>query len=279
MKFVKMHGLGNDFIVVEDLHGKITDASAKAKRLCARHFSVGADGLVLIQPSATGDFRMRVFNPDGSEPEMCGNALRCVALYASRYLGSGNKVLFETGGGIKEAVITGAHQVRVNMGKPELSSELIPVAGPRREIINEAITAGGYCFNFAAVSMGNPHCVIYRENNENGFNVDDELLIRVGPLLEKHEMFPNHTNVEFARLIAPGRVEVKVWERGAGVTMACGTGACAVTVAGVLQQRLATMPVEIILPGGSLFIDWQLGNDVFMEGPAVEVFSGEIKQE
>ncbi len=269
MRFVKMHGLGNDFIITEDFKEKLPDPAGKARDLCRRFFSVGADGLVLIQSSVRGDLRMRIFNPDGSEAEMCGNALRCVALYARRYLGQGETLIVETGGGLKEVVITGTDIVRVNMGRPELRSNLIPVAGPEREIIREEIVTGSSSFTFAAVSMGNPHCVIFLEEGEPDISPEAE-----GPRLETHHFFPNHTNVEFARVTASGRVEVKVWERGAGATMACGTGACAVVVAGVLQNRLETMPVEVVLPGGVLSVSWKPGGEVYMEGPAEEIYSG-----
>ncbi len=288
MRFTKMHGLGNDFIVVEDFQHSFAEPSEKARELCRRHFSVGADGLVLLQQPAqqSADYRMRIYNSDGSEAEMCGNALRCVALYARRYLKGGDKLVFETGGGLKETVITAdaaaegdaVNRVRVNMGKPELNSDLIPVTGPRREIVGEEIRAAGQSFTYTAVSMGNPHCVIFVDNKEQQgeFSFDDVSLNYYGPALERHEAFPNYTNVEFARIIAPGKVEVKVWERGAGATLACGTGACAVVVAGVKQNKFSAMPVEVILPGGSLLITWEPGHDVIMEGPAGEVFRGEM---
>lgn len=274
MEFVKMHGLGNDFLIFQDLQGSPVDWGALARNLCRRRWSVGADGLAAIQPSAIADFRMRIFNPDGSEAEMCGNALRCTALYLKKYLGSGAKLNIETGllskgTSIKETVVLPGGMVRVDMGRPLWESALVPVAGPDRKVINEEIQAGDRKFRFSAVNMGNPHCVIFVEQ------MDDALVEEYGPLLEKHPCFPEKTNVEFVKKFHSGKVTVMVWERGAGRTLACGTGACAVVAAGAIQEIL-DYSVEVTLPGGALRVEWHPKGNVFMEGPAEEVFSGRL---
>lgn len=270
MKFVKMHGLGNDFIIVEDFEEKLSEPGNIARDLCRRRWSVGADGLVLIQHSAKGDYRMRMFNPDGSEAEMCGNALRCTAFYVNKRFGGGNEPVIEAGGFLKQTVVMPDGMIRVNMGRPIIESDQIPVHGSKRTILNEKIEAGGAHFTFAAVSMGNPHCVIFEGD------IKEEETEFYGPLLEKHELFPRGTNVEFVKVNNPREIEVHVWERGAGQTLACGTGACAGVVAGVLKEKLDRRPVDVFLPGGKLRIQWEPGAEVFMEGPVAEVYSGEV---
>ncbi len=274
MNFTKMHGLGNDFIIVEDLDLQVSDPSGRAQDLCRRRWSVGADGLVLIQPSAEADYRMRIFNADGSEAEMCGNALRCVASYIKERFDTGERLVIEVGGTQKNTLLLPDGMVRVNMGVPELRSDLVPVNGASRKIVNEEITAGDNTFYFSAVGMGNPHCVIYPDH------ADNISLETVGPLLEHHSMFPRRANVEFVKVLNPQRIEVNVWERGAGRTLACGTGACAAVVAGVQLGRLdGKHPVEVFLPGGMLRIQWKEDGDVLMEGPVEKVFEGEVHGE
>ena len=270
MRFVKMHGLGNDFILLP-LEEKHPEHPGKAAReLCRRAFGVGADGLVLLGPSERAGLFMRIYNSDGSEAEMCGNALRCVALYArSHGLAPKDTVTVETRAGIKTAAFRPGGLIRVDMGVPVLDSPDIPVTGARRRVISEKITAGNENFRFTAVSMGNPHCVIFLEE---GRQVD---LAPVGSVLEKHPFFPQGTNVEFCRVEHPGRVAVQVWERGAGPTLACGTGACAVVVAGVTEGLLERQ-AEVSLPGGVLKVFWSPEGSVYMEGPATEVYRGEI---
>ena len=275
MKFTKMHGLGNDFIIVENLEGLIdpADMAEKAPGLCRRHFGIGGDGVVLINKSTEADFRMLIFNPDGSEAEMCGNAIRCLGKYVwDRKMIGDSRVAFETGAGIKEVRLHiedgKVIAVRVNMGHPHLESEEVPVGGPPRKVINERITAGGRDFEFTAVGMGNPHCVIFLRS------LDNEPWKAWGAELEKHPVFPRRTNVEFVEVLDPGEIRVKVWERGAGATLACGTGACACTVAGIITSRLKEN-VEVHLPGGALKIQWKQGQPVYMEGPAEEVYCGE----
>lgn len=276
MRFTKMHGLGNDFIIINALHGTdIAGKAAFARAACDRRFGIGADGLVLILPSAAGDFRMRIFNPDGSEPEMCGNAIRCVAKYLYERRLTEKKVIgVETLAGIMapevlagpDGKVTG---VRVDMGTPRLERGRIPMRGAPGRVISEPLAVGSSVLPVTAVSMGNPHCVVFVPDVE---QVDLETL---GPAIEKHPAFPARTNVEFVSVVDPGWVRVRVWERGAGPTPACGTGACAVTVAGVLTGNTARR-VNVDLPGGTLDIEWARNGHVYMTGPAVEVFEGEV---
>jgi len=271
-----MHGLGNDFIVVAGERELPGDASDLAVRLCDRHFGVGADGLVYILPSERADFRMRILNPDGSEAEQCGNAIRCVAKYVyDRGLVARDEIAIETlGAGVQRLKITSvggkAVRVRVDMGEPILRGLDVPTTVDRTPVVDHPIEAGGRTFRFTAVSMGNPHCVIF---------VDDAPsfdLYRWGPLLEAHPLFPRRTNVEFVTVVSRSHAVMRVWERGAGPTLACGTGACATLVASVLcglTDRRAT----VSLAGGDLFIEWsEADNRVYMTGPAAEVFSGTL---
>ncbi len=270
MRFVKMHGLGNDFIVIPPEEKHPEHPQKTARELCRRSFGVGADGLVLLGPSGRADLLMRIYNSDGTEAEMCGNALRCVALYArSRGLAKNDTLTVETRAGVKTAVLRPDGMVRVDMGAPLLDSLDIPVTGARRRVVRETITAGTERFCFTAVSMGNPHCVIFLGP---GRQID---LATVGPALEWHPFFPQGANVEFCRVEHPGRVAVQVWERGAGPTLACGTGACAVVVAGVIGGVLER-EAEVILPGGTLKVFWPAEGPVYMEGPATEVYRGKI---
>ncbi len=276
LEFTKMHGLGNDFIVVNNLEGLYnpSEMAEKAPALCHRNFGIGADGLVLLNRSEVAPFRMQIFNPDGSEAEMCGNAIRCLGKYVwEQKMIVDNRVTFETGAGIKEVTLQvedgKVESVRVNMGQPILESDRVPVDGPSRHAVNEAITACERDFEFTAVGMGNPHCVIFLDSLE---NLPWE---KWGAALENHPLFPKRTNVEFVEITGPGEIRVKVWERGAGPTLACGTGACASTVAGIITGRLKES-VDVHLPGGTLHIQWKEGGPVYMEGPAEEVFNGEI---
>ncbi|MEK7448648.1 MAG: diaminopimelate epimerase [Planctomycetota bacterium] len=262
LKFVKMHGTGNDFIMVSCLKKIIQNHSQLAKRVCDRHYGIGADGLIMILPSAQADFRMRIFNSDGSEAEMCGNGIRCVGKFVyEKGLSNKTALSVETLAGIipiwltvKKGLVT---QVKVNMGKPGRITNYPALAG---SIINKKIRAIG-------VSMGNPHCVVFVEN------VAAYPVARSGPLIEKHRFFPRKTNVEFVQVINRGKIKQRTWERGAGETLACGTGASASVVAGVFTGRLGRK-VKVILKGGTLEIEWAKDNCVYMTGPAVEVFSG-----
>jgi len=273
MKFTKMHGLGNDFILLAGDAARLEDPSAVARRLCRRRLSIGADGLVLLLPAAKADAEMKIYNADGSEAEMCGNALRCVARYlVEKRIVHGPGVTIMTAAGLKEARILPDAQVRVNMGAPILDSCQIPVAGPSRQVIGEEIKAAGEIFSFTAVSMGNPHCVIFLAPEQ------EISVAAVGPLIERDQLFPRGINVEICRVNSPAEVAVMVWERGAGETLACGSGACAVVVAGALQGKLARR-ASVHLPGGTLQIEWidqGLHGPVLMEGPAEFVCEGEV---
>jgi diaminopimelate epimerase len=270
VKFTKMHGLGNDFIIAAGEAARLENPGEIARRLCRRRFGIGADGLVLLRPSKKADIEMQIFNSDGTEAEMCGNALRCAARYlVEKEMAPGPVITIDTAvTQIKARVLPGG-RVRVDMGPPILESAKIPVSGPPRKVIGEEIEAGGEIFKYTAVSMGNPHCVIFLEPGQ------EAAAGTYGPLLERHPFFPRGVNVEFCRINGPGDVSVSVWERGAGETLACGTGACAVTVAGVLLGRLEKK-AAVRLPGGTLSIEWIDEGPVFMEGPAEFAYEGEV---
>ena len=275
MEFIKMHGLGNDFVFLD--HFSVSDEDVDypelARKLCHRQFGIGGDGLAVILPSNVADARMRIFNPDGSEPEMCGNAIRCFARYVyDQGILISDPMLVETGAGIlklnlfiKEGQVQG---VQVDMGEPILRADLIPVLGEGEPVVGQSIEVLGETYLYTAVSMGNPHCVIFVED----FSKLD--FDRVGPAIEKHPLFPRKTNVEFIQINSPKEMTMKVWERGAGPTLACGTGACASTVAAVLNNK-TERAVTVHLPGGDLFIEWGLDNRVYMTGPASYVFKGQ----
>jgi diaminopimelate epimerase len=274
MKFTKMHGIGNDYVYVNGFTEQVVDPQAVARAVSDRHFGIGSDGLILILPSSRADVRMRMFNADGSESEMCGNGVRCVAKFAYDHgLSRANPMRVETGRGVLSLELTvvegKVRQVTVDMGEPILELAAIPVEAAR-----VAATSREHChrvggFETSFVSMGNPHAVIH---------VDDVGAIeleRVGPKLEHDAAFPRRMNVHFVQVLGPGEVIMRTWERGSGITMACGTGACAVAVAGVRTGRTARKLLAH-LPGGDLHLDWNAGsNHVLMTGPATEVFSGE----
>lgn len=275
MKFIKMHGLGNDFVILNHYSGASLsmDYPELARKLCHRQFGIGGDGLVVILPSESADARMRIFNPDGTEPEMCGNGIRCFARYVyDQKIVRSNPMTVETGAGIlkpklhiKDGQVEG---VQVDMGEPVLRAKLIPVIGEGEPVVLQPITVLGETYKYTAVSMGNPHCVIFVEDFT---KLDYE---RVGAEVETHPLFPRKTNVEFIQVNSPKEITMKVWERGAGPTLACGTGACASVVAGVLNERLERA-VSVHLPGGTLKIEWGLDNHVYMMGPAAYVFEGQ----
>jgi len=276
VEFLKMHGLGNDFVFLD--HFSVTldgdaDYPELAKKLCHRQFGIGGDGLVVILPSKVADARMRIINSDGSEPEMCGNGIRCFARYVyDQGIVRHNPMKVETLAGvltihlnIKDAQVQG---VRVDMGEPILRADLIPVLVQGEPVVGETLEVLGKTFQYTAVSMGNPHCVIFVEDLA---TLDFE---RLGPAIEKHSLFPRKTNVEFIKVNSPQDMTMKVWERGAGPTLACGTGACASAVAAVLNQK-TERTVTVHLPGGDLLIEWGLDNHIYMTGPATYVFKGE----
>lgn len=276
MEFVKMHGLGNDFIVMACGEELPAGAAELAVRLCDRRFGVGGDGLVFILPSAHADCRMRIFNPDGSEAEQCGNAIRCVAKYMyDRGRVRRERLTIETlAAGVQmlqvAAVDGRAVRVRVDMGEPVLGGTALPLTVADRSAAPHPSEAGRRTFRFTAVSMGNPHCVIF---------VDDAASFDVrrwGPQLETHPMFPDRTNVEFVTVRSRSRVELRVWERGAGETPACGSGACAALVAGVMSG-LTGRKAEVSCAGGELTVEWdETDNHVYLTGPAAEVFAGKL---
>ncbi len=273
MRFVKMHGLGNDYIYVDTTRERVEDPQGLAVAMSRPHFGVGADGLVLIGASQCADLSMRMFNADGSEGEMCGNAVRCIGKYAyERGLVRRETMTLQTRAGVKTLRLTvedgRVSRVRVNMGAPILDGPSIPALLGEGRIVRRPLEAGGRAFEVTCVSMGNPHAVIFLHEDVDAFDVG-----RYGPLLERHAAFPNRTNVEFAALVAPGRIRMRVWERGSGMTLACGTGACATAVAASLCG-LTGERSTLVLDGGELDVEWS-GGTVYMTGPAAFVFEGE----
>lgn len=275
MKFTKMHGLGNDYVYVNCFEEKIDNPPAVARFVSDRHFGIGSDGLIMINPSKTADFEMEMYNADGSRGEMCGNGIRCVAKYVYDYgLTDKTQISVETLGGIKYLDLTvedgKVSLVKVDMGKPELEADLIPIISEREQVIDEPIEVDGKEYHMTGVSMGNPHAVIYVDDVK-GLDLE-----KIGPKFENHERFPKRINTEFVHCIDRQTVEMRVWERGSGETLACGTGACAVAVSSILNNLTDTQ-VTIKLLGGDLQIEWDREKDrVFMTGPATVVFDGVI---
>ncbi len=276
MKFTKMHGIGNDYVYVNCFKEKVENPARIAIKISDRHFGIGSDGLVLIMASEKEDFRMRMFNSDGSEAEMCGNAIRCVGKYVfDNHMTEKNTISVETLAGtkiLKLRILNGkVSSVRVDMGEPILDSEIIPVIHKKNSFIDEEVVVDGETFKVTCVSMGNPHAVTYMTN------IDNLHIEKVGPKFEKHEIFPKKTNTEFVEVIDRDTLKMRVWERGAGETLACGTGACAVLVASVLNG-LSNREATVKLLGGNLNIKWdENDNHVYMTGPAEKVFDGEIE--
>jgi diaminopimelate epimerase len=275
MKFTKMHGIGNDYVYVNMFDERPpANPSKLAIAVSDRHFGVGSDGLILIGPSEMADARMRMFNADGSESEMCGNGVRCVAKYVHDHgIARKPRIRIETGRGVLtldlEVVEGKARRVKVDMGAPILQASDIPTRLPGDPPVNAALEVGGQLLAVTAVSMGNPHAVVY---------VNDVASLPVetlGPLLEHLPAFPRRVNAHFVEVISPGEVRMRTWERGSGITLACGTGACAVCVAGVLTGK-SSRTILAHLPGGDLELSWpDDASSVFMTGPATEVFSGD----
>lgn len=277
IEFTKYQGLGNDFILVDNRHQATPCLTPdRAVQLCDRHFGIGADGVIFTLPGQEGtDYTMRIFNSDGSEPEMCGNGIRCLARFIADLEGRGNqpvtyKIHTLAGTIIPEVLANG--QVRVDMGEPHLSAAEIPTTLGEKEgqVVNQPLQVAGQEYLVTCVSMGNPHCMTYVDS------VAAVPLAQVGPLFEHHPVFPQRTNTEFVEVVSTDYVKMRVWERGAGITLACGTGACATVVAGVLtghNDRLCTVE----LPGGCLQIEWSAANNhIYMTGPAAVVFQGKI---
>lgn len=275
MKFTKMHGCGNDYIYVNCLEETVPNPSKVAKVLSDRHFGIGSDGLILIKPSDIADFQMEMYNADGSESAMCGNGVRCIAKYVYDYgLTEKTKIELETKAGIKYLDLKiedgKVAMVTVDMGSPVLEGKKVPVALDKEKVVAEPITVGDKEYEFTAVSMGNPHAVMFVDSTE---AIEIE---KIGPLFEFHPMFPERVNAEFIEILDRKRINMRVWERGTGETLACGTGACASVVACVLNG-LTDNEVFVHLLGGDLLVKYdQKQNKVFMTGPATTVFDGEV---
>ncbi|MCR5451025.1 MAG: diaminopimelate epimerase [Lachnospiraceae bacterium] len=276
MKFTKMHGCGNDYIYVDLSKETVNDPVRIAEFVSDRHFGIGSDGLILIAPSEVADFEMRMYNADGSRGEMCGNGIRCVAKYVYDFgLTDKTDITVETLAGVKDLSLTvvdgKVSKVRVDMGSPELLATKIPVIFPEKQMIDEPLEVDGNIFRVNCISMGNPHCVIFIDEDVRTIELE-----KVGPLFENHPIFPKRINTEFANILDRKHIRMRVWERGSGETLACGTGACATAVAAVLGG-LCDNEVELKLLGGDLTIEYDREADrVFMTGPATTVFSGEI---
>lgn len=277
MKFTKMHGTGNDYIYINGFEEKLENPSEAAVKLSDRRFGIGSDGLILILPSDVADCRMEMFNADGSIGKMCGNGIRCVAKYVyDRGLVKKDVLRVETRSGVKTLQLRvedgKVASVRVNMGQPELDPEKIPVLFSKDRMVDEEVyTPSGNVWRVTCVSMGNPHAVIFVDDVE---GLD---LPAIGPEMEKHAMFPERANIEFVQVTGPHEVQMRVWERGSGETLACGTGACACAVASVLTGK-TDRDVTVHLRGGDLHIFWDPDtDDVYMEGPAAFVFDGTVE--
>ena len=276
IKFTKMQGLGNDYVYMDAIHQKIENESSLAQFVSNRHFGIGSDGLILICESDVADFKMRMFNSDGSEAEMCGNGIRCVGKFVyDKGLTDKTTVTIETLAGIKTLELNTkdgkVETVKVDMGEPILNPKEIPVISDEEPVKNLMLEAEGRKFKFTCVSMGNPHAITEVENTEK-FDVE-----KYGKVLEVDKAFPNKTNVEFIQIVDKNHVKMRVWERGAGETLACGTGACATAVACYLNGK-TDRNVEVELLGGKLFIEWnEENNHIYMTGPAVTVFEGVLE--
>ena len=277
MEFTKMQGLGNDYVYVNCFKEKVENPSEMAVKVSDRHFGIGSDGLILIKPSDVADFEMEMYNADGSRGEVCGNGIRCVAKYVYDYgLTDKTSISVETLGGIKYLDLTVEHGkvtlVKVDMGTPILKPELIPIVAKGETVIDEPIMVGGKEYHMTGVSMGNPHDVVFMDDIK---NLEIE---KIGPLFENHERFPNRINTEFVNVIDRHTAQMRVWERGSGETLACGTGACAVAVACILNG-LTENTVTVKLLGGDLQIEWDREkNTVYMTGPAEVSFDGVWKE-
>ena len=287
-KFVKMQGLGNDFIMVDCLDTPLPPEeklAALSETVCARHFGIGGDGLIFILRDEEADYRMRMFNPDGSESEMCGNGIRCFGKYLFDIGAAKGEISVATSKGLQHIELQDAHpgenplKVRVDMGMPRLQRSQIPMVPGEKtnghadgQVVNEALEVDGEIHRITAVSMGNPHVVIFVDDVEN------VPLKELGFQIEHHEAFPERTNVHFVQVLAPQKIWVRHWERGAGDTLACGTGACASVVAAALNNKIGGSTRRAIahLPGGDLDIEWAANNHVYMTGPASTVFEGEL---
>lgn len=275
MKFTKMHGIGNDYVYVNCFEESVKNPAEVSKFVSDRHFGIGSDGLILISPSAIADFRMNIYNADGSQAEMCGNGIRCVAKYVYDYgLTDKTEISVETLAGIKYLRLQVENgkvaSVEVNMDAPILEPKEIPVAVEESPVVNVPVEVKGKIYHMTCVSMGNPHAIIFMNN------VKDLDIAAIGPYFENHTVFPKRTNTEFVEVLDRNTVNMRVWERGSDETLACGTGACATTVACILNDKTEN-EVTVHLLGGDLKIRWDReANQVYMTGPATVVFDGEI---
>lgn len=276
MKFTKMHGCGNDYVYVNCLKERVDNPSEVAKLVSDRHLGIGSDGLILIKSSDVADFEMDMYNADGSQGAMCGNGIRCVAKYVYDYgLTDKTSISVNTKSGIKYLELTiedgKAALIRVNMGAPILEAAQVPVISDNEQVIDEPILVDGKEYHMTCVSMGNPHAVVYMDDVEQ-LNIEE-----IGPKFEKHQRFPDRVNTEFVKVLDKNTVQMRVWERGSGETLACGTGACAVAVATILNKLTDGDQVTVHLLGGTLQITWDREeNLIYMTGPATTVYDGEI---
>ncbi len=276
--FSKLQATGNDFVLINCFRENLTDVplDVLARGICERRFGIGGDGLLLLLPSKVANFKMRIFNADGSEAEMCGNGIRCLSFYVYQHgLWEERHIDIETLAGVKRVKLFGAGNkvegVRVGMGHPVFKPESIPIKG-KDDPLNITLRAGGRRWEVSTLSMGNPHCVLLVDNVEK-FPVE-----KIGPEIEKHPLFPNRTNVEFVEVINRDELKIRVWERGVGETLACGTGACASVIVTTLKG-LTNRSTRVHLKGGELYVEWLENGEVFLSGPAEEVFEGEFELE
>ncbi len=277
MKFTKMHGCGNDYVYVNGFTEKVADKPKAVVALSDRHFGIGSDGVIFINPSEQADFEMEMYNADGTRAEMCGNGIRCVGKYVYDHgMTDKTSITVESFGKVKYLDLTVENgkvvKVKVNMGKPELTAKEVPVVSENEQVIDEEIMVKGKPYRMTCVSMGNPHAVVFMDD------VEHLAIEEIGPYFENHERFPNRTNTEFVQVIDDSHVKMRVWERGTGETLACGTGCCATAVACVLNH-LTGAHVTVQVLGGEIEIYWdQKENLVYMTGPAVTVFEGETEE-
>lgn len=278
LKFTKMHGAGNDYIYINCFEETVKDPEKLAIKVSDRHFGIGSDGLILISPSDKADFKMNIYNADGSEGMMCGNGIRCVSKYVyDNGMTDKDEISVETRSGIKLIKMNVENgkvvSARVNMGEPILEAEKIPTKFDGENVVRRKLTIDGKEYEVTCVSMGNPHCIVYVDDVK---NIDLE---KIGPKFENNEMFPERINTEFVHVVSDTELDMRVWERGSGETLACGTGSCAVTVASVLCGYCKrNTEIKINLLGGTLTDIWTDGGDVYMTGPAATVCTGEIEE-
>ena len=278
LKFTKMHGAGNDYIYINCFEETVKDPEKLAIKVSDRHFGIGSDGLILISPSDKADFKMNIYNADGSEGMMCGNGIRCVSKYVyDNGMTDKDEISVETRSGIKLIKMNVENgkvvSARVNMGEPILQADKIPTKFDGESVVRQKLTIGGKEYEVTCVSMGNPHCIVYVDDVK---SIDLE---KIGPKFENNEMFPERINTEFVHVVSDTELDMRVWERGSGETLACGTGSCAVTVASVLCGYCKrNTEITINLLGGSLTDIWTDGGDVYMTGPAATVCTGEIEE-